>query len=127
MEPSMLPVDQVFEDLVAKARKLMEVRDKLEASDAAKELRDQHKANQIAQRFQWRPVQALVLVEEQRCLNCGSLNSLFRGFATEWKRLSDNSRRMTQTEGLDQSLPAGRLALPSTSTACCECLSERFL
>lgn len=119
------PVDEVFADLVAKARKQQEARDRLESVSNLILARQAREANILAERMAWRPITAVALIDEQTCHNCGCTTQMFRGFGILMRRSVDKTERIVATSGLDEGLPVQRYFLPSTSEACIECLPER--
>jgi hypothetical protein len=123
--PGLIPVDQVFQSLLAKARGLAAARERLEATDAARAAKAALEANRIAQRYEWKPRAAVAMVEEQVCTACGSVQQTFRGFGVSMRRAADGTERIVGAHGLDQGLPTERYIIHSQAEACMECLPER--
>jgi hypothetical protein len=123
--PRLVPVDQVFQSLMAKARALAASREKLDATDAARTARANAEANRIAARYEWKPSHSVAMIEEQACLCCGSVHQTFRGFGVLMKRQADGTERILATHGLDAGLRPSRYLIHSQAEACIECLPER--
>jgi hypothetical protein len=127
-DPSaLIPVDQVFQTILARARSLAASRDRLEATDAARVSRELQRANQIAARYEWKPRAAVAMIEEQVCSSCGTVNRIFRGFGLAMRRAADSTERIVSTPGLDGGFPPERYFIHSTSEACLDCLPTRKL
>ena len=120
-----VPVDVLFQQMLAKARSLRESKEKLEQTSNALHQRAAQEANRIALRFEWKPVRCVALIEEQTCKTCGHTSQMFRGFAVMMRRAADQTTRFIEAHGVDHGLPLARHALHSTSEACIECLPER--
>lgn len=123
--PGLIPVDQVFQSLLAKARSMAAAKERLNATEAAQASRAALEANRIAARYEWKPVRAVAMVEEQHCQSCGAVQQMFRGFGVVMRRAADSTERIIAGRGLDEGLPRDRYIIHSHAEACMECLCER--
>lgn len=78
----------------------------------------------LAERFQWRPVAALAMFEEQTCRNCGSIHSMFRGFGTLYRRRVDNTENWKAADCLDRGLPFELRKFGQNVDVCADCIVE---
>jgi hypothetical protein len=77
-----------------------------------------------AERFEWRPVAAVVMFEVQTCSHCCRQHKVFRGFGTRFMRRSDSTMRIAQAECLDRGLPLETHEILSQAPLCVECMAE---
>lgn len=125
--PFIEQTDEHFKRLLAQARALKAASDKLAALDKRRGDNALAQANLIAERFAWRPLRAVAVIEEQTCSHCGHTTQMFRSWGIEYQRRSDDTRKIEHAEVLDEGLPlqAVRYILPTSTPACLECLPER--
>ena len=97
---------------------------KLEDESEATRQRRMRLAQLQAERFEWKPVAAAVVFEEQICLYCGTIHSMFRGFGTIMQRKANFAERFLASEGLDRGLPFQKRTLSVRTPTCADCLEE---
>lgn len=88
----------------------------------ASRIRRMRLAQAQAERFEWRPIAAGALFEEQICRNCGSIHDLFRGYGVLYQRRANFVERWERADCLDRGLPFQKRKLIQPVPVCSNCI-----
>lgn len=127
----MIEARQGLDVLLAKGQAILsrEARDRArraleEESDAVRKRRIEQ-AIALAARFEWKPVAAVALFEQQECMNCGNKHTHFRGWAQRMEQKANpNIKRLVGAECLDRGLPLETEMLQGAAQVCITCLNH---